>query len=151
MATPAVLEEIQVNVPVEGDVVARNRAEITTRMMARVTELSVDVGARVRRGDVLVRLGTEDVQAQPGEGGSGRPGGPGRPGRKPPSRHARMDTLFAQDVVAQVQRDQAHLHLTQAESQLAMAEATLREVETASSYASIRAPFDGQVVSRIRG
>ncbi len=31
------VEEIQVNVPVEGTVVARNRAEITTRMMARVT------------------------------------------------------------------------------------------------------------------
>ncbi len=41
------VEEIQVNVPVEGTVVARNRAEITTRMMARVTELAVDVGSRV--------------------------------------------------------------------------------------------------------
>jgi len=38
--------------------------------------------------------------------------------------------------------------LTQAESQVAMAEATLKEVETAGSYASIRAPFDGEVVSR---
>ena len=38
--------------------------------------------------------------------------------------------------------------LTQAQAQLAMAEATLKEVETAGSYASIRAPFDGEVVSR---
>ena len=64
-------------------------------------------------------------------------------------KHAdRMDALLAQDVVPQVQRDQAHLQLTQAESQLAVATATLREVETAGSYASIRAPFAGEVVSR---
>jgi RND family efflux transporter MFP subunit len=65
------------------------------------------------------------------------------------ARHAdRMDTLLEQDVVPQVQRDQAHLMLTQAEAQLAMAQATRDEVETAGSYASIRAPFDGEVVSR---
>lgn len=148
MATPAVLEEIEVNVPVEGDVIARNRAEITTRMMARVTELSVDVGARVRRGDVLVRLGTEDVQANREKAEAAVR--VARVAREEAAKQARrMDTLFAQDVVAEVQRDQAHLHLTQAETQLAMAEATLREVETATSYAVIRAPFDGQVVSRI--
>jgi RND family efflux transporter MFP subunit len=65
------------------------------------------------------------------------------------ARHAdRMDVLLAQDVVPQVQRDQAHLQLTQAEAQLAMASATLDEVETAGSYAAIRAPFSGEVVAR---
>jgi RND family efflux transporter MFP subunit len=59
-----------------------------------------------------------------------------------------MDTLLAQDAVSRVQRDQAFLGLTQAESQLAMAEATLAEVENASRYATIRAPFDGSVVAR---
>ena len=59
-----------------------------------------------------------------------------------------MDALLAQDVVPQVQRDQAHLQLAQAESQVAMATASLQEVETAGSYASIRAPFAGEVVGR---
>jgi RND family efflux transporter MFP subunit len=56
--------------------------------------------------------------------------------------------VVEQDVVPLVQRDQAHLQLTQAESQLAMAEATLKEVETAGSYAAIRSPFAGEVVAR---
>jgi RND family efflux transporter MFP subunit len=144
---PVQAEEILLHVPVEGTVVSLNRAEITTRMMARVTDLPVDVGSRVRRGEVLVRLGTEDIAASRAKAEAAVT--VAGAARDEAARHAwRMDTLLAQDVVPQVQRDQAHLMLTQAESQLAMAEATLHEVETAGSYASIRAPFDGEVVSR---
>ena len=57
------VEEIQLNVPVEGTVVSRNRAEITTRMMARVTRLNADIGSRVGAGQVLIQLGTEDIAA----------------------------------------------------------------------------------------
>jgi len=141
------VEEIQVSIPVEGTVVARNRAEITTRMMARVTEIAADVGSRVRAGQILVRLGTEDIAANRTKAEAAVM--VASAGRDEAAKHAgRMDALLAQDVVPQVQRDQAHLQLTQAESQLAMATATLTEVETAGSYASIRAPFDGEVVGR---
>lgn len=140
-------EEIQVSIPVEGTVVARNRAEITTRMMARVTELTADIGSRVRAGQILVRLGTEDIAASRSKAEAGVM--VATAARDEAEKHAaRMDALLAQDVVPQVQRDQAYLHLTQAESQLVMASASLREVETAGSYASIRAPFDGEVVGR---
>ena len=141
------MEEIQVNVPVEGSVTARNRADITTRMMARVTEITADVGTRVQAGQILIRLGTEDIAANRAKAEAAVM--VASAARDEAERHAiRMDTLLAQDVVPQVQRDQAHLQLIQAESQLAMATATLREVETAGSYASIRAPFAGEVVSR---
>lgn len=145
--SPVEVEEIQTQVPVEGTVVATNRAEITTRMMARITDLPVNVGSQVRRGEILARLGMEDVQANREKAEAAVR--VARMAREEAAKQAaRMDTLFAQDVVPLVQRDQAQLHLTQAESQLAMAEATLREVETASSYASIQAPFGGQVVAR---
>ena len=141
------MEEISINTPVEGTVVARNRAEITTRMMARVTELAVDVGSRVREGDVLLRLGTDDIAANRAKAEAAVM--VATAARDEAVKHAgRMDALLAQDVVPLVQRDQAHLMVTQAESQLAMATATLTEVETAGSYATIRAPFNGEVVSR---
>ncbi|MGD2122880.1 MAG: efflux RND transporter periplasmic adaptor subunit [Gemmatimonadota bacterium] len=144
---PVEMEEIHVNVPVEGTVLARNRAEITTRMMARVSDLTADVGTRVRVGQVLIRLGTEDIEANRAKAEAAVM--VAQAARDEAEKHAdRMDALLAQDVVPQVQRDQAHLQLTQAESQLAMATATLREVETAGSYASIRAPFAGEVVAR---
>jgi RND family efflux transporter MFP subunit len=141
------IEEISLHIPVEGTVVAQNRAEITTRMMARVTVLAVDVGSKVRKGDLLIRLGTDDIAANRSKAEAGVM--MAQAAWDEGARHAdRMDTLLIQDVVPQVQRDQAHLMLTQAEAQLALAQATLKEVETAESYASIRAPFDGEVVSR---
>jgi RND family efflux transporter MFP subunit len=144
---PVQAEEIALIIPVEGTVVARNRAEITTRMMARVSDLTADIGSRVRKGEVILRLGTEDIAANRSKAEAGVM--MAQAGRDEAARHAdRMDTLLEQDVVPQVQRDQAKLMLTQAEAQLAMAQATLSEVETAGSYASIRAPFDGEVVGR---
>lgn len=145
--TTVQLETIATLVPVEGAVVARRRAEITTRMMARITAIPVDVGARVAVGQTLVRLGTDDIAANRRKAEAAVAAA--QAGRDEAARQAaRMDTLYAQDVVAQVRRDGARLALAQAESQLALARATLAEVETASSYATIRAPFEGNVVNR---
>lgn len=143
-----VAESLTATLPVAGTVVARRRAEVTTRMMARITDLPVEVGTRVTTGQVMVRLGTDDVAANRAKAEAAVRAATAA--RDEAARHAaRMDTLLTQDVVAQVQRDGAHLQLTQAESQLALATATLREVETAASYASIPAPFPGAVVARL--
>ena len=133
--------------PVEGTVAARRRAEIATRLMARVTRVTVDAGTPVRAGQVLVRLGGEDVAAGQSRAVAMRDAA--QAARDEAARQAtRMDTLLLQDAVARVQRDQAHLALAQAESQLAMAEASLRDAATAASYATLTAPFAGVVASR---
>lgn len=140
-------ESLVAGVPVQGSVEARHRASLSTRMMARVTAIPVEVGDRVRSGQSLIRLGTEDIAANRVKAEAAVRAATAA--RDEAARHAaRMDTLLAEDAVPRVQRDAAHLNLTQAESQLSMAEAGLREVETANRYASIRAPFDGAVVSR---
>ena len=131
----------------EGTIRARHRADISTRLMARVTEVPVDLGARVRAGQTLIRLGVDDIAANRTKAEAAVT--VAAAGRDEAARMtARMDTLHAEDVVSRVQRDQARLGLTHAESQLAMAEAALREVETAAGYARIVAPFDGIVVDR---
>jgi RND family efflux transporter MFP subunit len=140
-------ESLPTIVPVEGTARARRRAEITTRMMARISALPFDVGDPVRAGQTLVRLGTEDIAANRSKAEAAVAAA--EAGHAEAARQAaRMDTLYAQDVVAQVQRDGARLQLAQAAAQLELAKATLREVETAASYATIRAPFAGAVVSR---
>ena len=140
-------ESLAVVIPVEGTIVARLRAEISTRLMARVTAVPVELGARVRAGEPLLRLGIEDVAANRAKADAAVAAA--RAARDEAARQAaRMDTLLAQDAVAAVQRDHAHLGLAQAASQLATAEATLAEVENAAGYARIAAPFDGVVVAR---
>lgn len=56
-------EELGERTWVPAAVSAVDHAVIATRVSARVIELSVNEGARVRRGDILVRLSGEDVQA----------------------------------------------------------------------------------------
>lgn len=146
-AMTVVADTLATTFAAEGTVRARHRAGISTRLMARVTEVPVEIGTRVRAGQPLIRLGVEDVAASRAKAAAALT--VATAARDEAARMtARMDTLHAEDVVSRVQRDQARLGLTQAESQLAMAEATLREVETAAGYARIAAPFDGVVVSR---
>jgi RND family efflux transporter MFP subunit len=140
-------ERLTTVMPVEGTVYAENRAVLSTRMMARVSAVPVEVGDVVRAGQTLIRLGTDDIAANRAKAEAAV--------RVAQAAHdeaarqlARMDTLYAMDVVPLVHRDGARLGLTQAESQLAMAEATLREVEAADRYAAIRAPFDGAIAAR---
>ncbi|HWP37585.1 MAG TPA: efflux RND transporter periplasmic adaptor subunit [Gemmatimonadales bacterium] len=140
-------DSVTTTIAIEGTVHARHRAEISTRLMARVTDVPVELGTAVRAGQIVIRLGIEDVAANRAKAEAAV--SVAQAARDEAARHAaRMDALLAEDVVPRVQRDQAHLGLTQAESQLAMAQATLREVETAAGYAQIAAPFDGVVVAR---
>lgn len=140
-------ESIATSVPIEGSVAARRRAEIATRLMARVASVNVDAGTTVRAGQVLVRLAGEDVAAGRSRATAARDAA--QAARDEAARQAaRMDTLLSQDAVARVQRDQARLGLAQAEAQLAMAEASLQDVATAAGYATLTAPFAGVVASR---
>lgn len=140
-------ETLATAIPVNGIVTARRRAEIATRMMARIAEVPVDIGTRVHRGEPLIRLGGEDVAA--GLAKAGAAVDAAQAARDEAARQAaRMDTLLAADAVSQVQRDQARLGLAQADAQLTLAQATRREAETAARYATIVAPFDGAVVTR---
>jgi len=142
-----VAQELHTFIVVDGRVAARNEVEIATRMMAHITAIPVDVGDRVQKGAVLVRLGVEDVDAN--RAGAKAAVEAASLAAAEARRHvARMDTLHAVDAVPTVQVDQARLQLAAAESQLVMAQSSLRSVETAASYSTIVAPFAGNVVSR---
>ncbi|UCD24421.1 MAG: efflux RND transporter periplasmic adaptor subunit [Gemmatimonadota bacterium] len=140
-------EQLSDVMPVEGTVHAEQHAVLSTRMMARVISIPAEVGDQVSAGQVLIRLGTDDIAANRAKAEAAVM--VASAARDEAARQvARMDTLFVMDVVPLVQRDGARLALTQAESQLAMAEATLAEVEAANRYATIRAPFTGAIVTR---
>ncbi len=140
-------EALPLTVPAHGSVRAQRRADISTRIIARVTAVPVDIGSAVREGDLLVRLGTDDVAAKRASAEAAVRAA--QAARDEAARQAaRLDTLYARDAVAMVQRDGARLALTQTESQLAMAQAALQEVAAAETYSVITAPFDGTITAR---
>ena len=142
-----VAQQLPTFIVVDGRVTAKNQVEIATRMMAHITAIPVEVGDRVQKGAVLVRLGTEDIEANRASARAAVEAASMAAAEA--RRHmARMDTLHAVDAVPTVQVDQARLQLAAAESQLVIAESGLKSVETAAGYSTIVAPFSGAVVSR---
>jgi len=141
-------ESLPALLPVDGTVQGAERAVLSTRMMARIVSIDVEAGARVRRGQALLRLGVDDVAANRAQAEAGVAAAEAAHAEAV-RQAARMDTLLAQDAVARVQRDQAHLQRDQAAAQLAAARAALAQVDAASAYATIRAPFAGAVSQRL--
>lgn len=47
-----------------GKIEANEEANISSKISARISEISVDVGSKVNAGDVIVKLDTKDLQAQ---------------------------------------------------------------------------------------
>jgi len=140
-------ETLATVLPVSGTVMARQRAEIATRLMARIARVAVDVGSRVRAGQTLIHLGGDDIAAARQKAAAALSAAEAAHAEAV-RQAARMDTLYASDAVSQVQRDQAHLGLAQATAQLALAQAAEKDAETAAGYATIAAPFSGVVAAR---
>jgi RND family efflux transporter MFP subunit len=144
------IESLAAVIPVDGTVTARQQAVVATRLMARITSIEVEVGDHVAAGQVLLRLGTDEIAANRVRAEASLR--VAEAARDEAARHVtRMDTLYAQDAVPMVQRDQARLGLVQSESQVMLAEAAMLEVNAAAGYAALRAPFAGTVVSRTAG
>lgn len=139
--------EIPSVLTLSGTARATRTAEIATRLMARVTDIRVDVGDRVRTGQLLAILGGDDLaaaraQAEAGVAAAGA-------ARDEAARNLeRMESLLEQDAVPLVQRDAARLRSVQAESGYRMAVAALNELESQERYGLLRAPFSGRVVRR---
>lgn len=61
--------DIQVSKPkpvfvMAGIIDANDKAEITTKISAKITDISVDVGSVVKKGDPLITLDSKDIEAQ---------------------------------------------------------------------------------------
>lgn len=114
-------------------VTSERTAEIATRMSGTVERVLVDVGSRVRTGDVLVALDASDIGARVSAA---------------KAQLALAERSFSR--VENLQRDGAasQQELDQARAGLEAARAMATEAEAQEAYAVVRAPFDGVVTHR---
>jgi RND family efflux transporter MFP subunit len=126
---------------------ARRSAAVSARIPGVVEEIAVDEGARVRAGDVLVRLSTPDLESR-GVASRGAVAG-ARAALEQARRDAdRVRELQSRGAGTSLERERAETALRQAEGALAQARGESRATTTIAGYAAIRAPFDGLVVRR---
>lgn len=114
-------------------VVSERSAEVATRMSGSVQRVLVDVGARVREGDLLVRLDAADIQARVAAAEANV--------TLAERSHARIESLAADGAASQAELDEVTARLEATRAQL-------QEARAQDTYAELRAPFTGEITSR---
>lgn len=131
----------------DGVVEAVDDTTIAAQTNARVLELPVDVGDRVRKGDVLVRF--SDVEQQSGRRAAAANVAAARAeSRDAEANWKRTDAIFQRGLIARAQLDAAVARRDAARAALAAAEAVLRSAGQQADYTVLRAPFDGVITQR---
>jgi len=131
-----------------GYVVARRKAVVSAKIQGRLSELKVEEASRVREGDVLARLESNDAEAQ-----VGRARASVQRAEADVAEHQRLlrqaDSLMKQQVLPADQLEAAQSRLKMREADLAQARADLAFAEAQLQNTVIRAPFSGTVVKKM--
>lgn len=151
-------EPMSQTIDVLGRLVARQNGPVAARVAERVASVAVQVGDRVKRGDVLAMLSHDrleserelrDAAVRAAKAAVARDRATAAKARQTLDRQDRLkgSTAFRRDLADDAQRDVeiAQASLVRAEADLAAAAAQLNLAEIAVADASVRAPYDGVV------
>jgi RND family efflux transporter MFP subunit len=126
---------------------ARTRAAVGARIIGRVVELPVDEGDRVREGDLIAVLDSEDLRASLAQAEAQVLEARAR--LADAEREARRQReLVEAKIVPQADLDAAQTQLDVARAVLGTQQARVDAVQAQLAYTVIRSPIDGVVIER---
>jgi len=112
---------------------AMHEADLGSKVSGQVTELNVDIGSRVKAGDVLARIAVPElIQAR----------------NAAEARVVALRSAYERTTELAERNSITQRALTEAKGRLDTAIAEKAEVEAEMAYATIQAPFDGVVTAR---
>ena len=140
-------EEIRVAEPVPASIGARQATTISSRTLARITNITVRAGDTVVKGQLLLELERSDVESRLQQA---REQVRSLSARYKEARQNldRAEQLYARDLVAAAVLDEARANHSATQANLATAEQAVKEAEVAITFTEIRSPIDGRVVER---
>lgn len=123
-------ERLESNLTSSGDVLANEEVEIRSEVQGKIVRIAFKEGARVKKGDLLVKIDDDELQARVLQAQSGR--------KLAEDNEYRMRMQLKIEAVSQKDYDQAlnELNMARAEAQLLRAQLAKTE---------LRAPFGGVV------
>lgn len=130
-----------------GTVVSRNDSHLASEVDGRVAWVA-EVGAVVKKGDVIARLDSNLAQMQ-FHSDTANVSRLGASLRYDAAQAKRMQTLMDSNAIAASTRDQAVSQRDVDTAQLAQANADLAKSKFTLDHSQIRAPFPGRVVARL--
>jgi RND family efflux transporter MFP subunit len=144
-----------------GYIVAQRKAAVASKMTGRLTDLMVEEGSRVKKGQILARMENDDVTAVKGQTAANLANARAALRRTMVERdnlqqdHDRYQKLIAGGYIAQSDYDtirtrylSAQEAVKAAQAAVEAAAAALAGAETNLGYTFIRAPFDGVVLTK---
>ncbi len=120
---------------------------LSTKLMATVTRVHVQVGDMVREGQLLVSLDVRDVDARASQASGGLAAAEAMLADAE-VQTARMRALFADSAAPKAQLDAAEAGLARAKAAVASARGGVAEAAAVRDYGSVSAPFNGVVSQR---
>ena len=130
-----------------GYVVAQRKAAISTKASGRLEMLEVTEGSRVKKGQLLARIESDELAAQllQAEAQVGLSTAERDDARR---EYERAQSLLARNYISQAAFDAALARFEKAAAQLRSTQAAAKVARAALSQAEIRAPFDGVVLTK---
>jgi len=130
-----------------GTIQAVNSANLSTRMMGFVTNIPVNIGDKVKKGQLLVAINNSDLQAKLSQVNAGIAEATAA-FTNAEKDYNRYKNLFAENSASQKEFDDITANYNMAKARLEGAKQMKNEVDSQFAYANIRAPFDGVVTGK---
>ncbi len=132
---------------VSGKIQATNSADLSTRMMGYVTKVHVNVGDKVRKGQLLISINNSDLQAKMAQVNAGITEAIVAFNNAKKD-YNRFKNLFADNSASQNEMDDITANFEIAKARLEVANQLKNEVNAQFAYSNITAPFSGTVTSK---
>lgn len=130
-----------------GYIVPRRQAALSTDIPGRLIELNVEEGSRVKRGDVVARLDSRELEASLARLRADREGAVAEQERARLAKE-RQETLSRSDDSSRSELDSARASARAATARVASIGASIQEIEARIDKSTVYAPFSGVVVEK---
>lgn len=130
-----------------GKIEAVNSANISTRMMGFVEKIYVNVGDKVKKGQLLISINNTDLQAKLAQAKASITEAQAAYNSAQKD-FIRFKNLFEANSATQKEMDDMRANFEMAEARLEAAQQMKNEVDAQLSYVNILAPFNGVVTNK---
>lgn len=133
---------------VSGKIQSVNSADLSTRMMGYVTQVPVNVGDTVKKGQLLVAINNVDLQAKKAQVEAGITEAKAAFNNAEKD-YSRFQNLFSENSASQKELDDMTARFEMAKARLEAAKQMRNEINAQFAYSNITAPFSGVVTSKM--
>ena len=132
-----------------GTVKSRTVANIAPKTTARIIEIKVNAGDKVKKGDVIARLDERDIKAQENAAQAALASASAQASRALADEQ-RTRSLYSKEAATRESFDAVVAQLKEAQAGVSQATSAITEIRSHLADALLVAPFDGTVVKRLK-